>query len=258
MRDAMQTRAQSSFSIAASRAVAVAARDVGYAFDQDSARKKVLFGIDLMLERGEFVILTGPSGAGKTTLMTLIGALRAMQSGSLQVFGTELMGLSPAGQLEIRRQTGFIFQDHNLFEALTAFQTLALAMELSGRVPHQEARARASALLAMLDMEAQIDALPRQLSTGQKQRVAIARALINDPRIVLADEPTAALDAANAGLVIDLLRHRARDSGTSILMVTHDSRIFSAADRIVNMVDGRIAAISQNSRREDSAAHHLV
>src|SRR5690242_7384261 len=107
MRDAMQTRAQSSFSIAAARSVAVAAKDVGYAFDRDAAPKQVLFGIDLVLERGEFVILTGPSGAGKTTLMTLIGALRAMQSGSVKVFGTELAGLPPSGQLEIRRQTGF-------------------------------------------------------------------------------------------------------------------------------------------------------
>ena len=211
-----------------------------------------------MLEQGEFVILTGPSGAGKTTLMTLVGALRAMQSGSLKVFDTELAGLSPAGQRTIRRQTGFIFQDHNLFEALTAFQTLALTMELSGRVDHDIARQRAVDLLSALDLAQQIDALPRQLSTGQKQRVAIARALINDPPIILADEPTAALDAANAGLVIDLLQQRARETGTSILMVTHDNRIFSAADRIVNMVDGRIAAISQNSRREESAAHQMV
>ena len=254
----MQTRAQSSLSIAAARPVAVAAKNISYAFDVNAVPKQMLFGIDLVLERGEFVILTGPSGAGKTTLMTLIGALRTLQSGSLKVFGTELAGLPPAGQLEIRRQTGFIFQDHNLFEALTAFQTLALTMELTGRVAHDEARARAGALLAMLGMEAQIDALPRQLSTGQKQRIAIARALINDPRIVLADEPTAALDAANAGLVIDLLKRRTRDAGTSVLMVTHDNRIFSAADRIVNMVDGRIAAIAQNSRREDSAAHRLV
>ena len=254
----MQTRGQSSLSIAAAHAPAVIADNVTYAFDIDAAPKQVLFGIDLVLERGEFVILTGPSGAGKTTLMTLVGALRAVQGGSLKVFDTELAGLSPAGQRAIRRQTGFIFQDHNLFEALTAFQTLALAMELSGRVEHEEARQRAFDLLSALDLAQQLDALPRQLSTGQKQRVAIARALINDPPIILADEPTAALDAANAGLVIDLLRRRAREAGTSILMVTHDNRIFSAADRIVNMVDGRIETISQNSRWGESAAHQAV
>ena len=247
-------RNPSFMTLAAARSPALVAHGVCHAFDAGAAPKPVLFDIDLKVGRGEFVILTGPSGAGKTTLMTLVGALRRVQSGSLKVLDTELAGLSPAGQRAVRRRTGFIFQDHNLFEALTAFQTLALAMELEGRVPDAEARVRATAMLAALNLEKEIDSLPGRLSTGQKQRVAIARALINTPPMVLADEPTASLDAANAGLVIDLLRQRAREDGTTILMVTHDNRIFSAADRIVTMVDGRIADIAENSRRAENVA----
>lgn len=228
---------------AASQAHVVVARGVSYSYDVGSARKNVLFDIDFRLGRGEFVILTGPSGAGKTTLMTLIGALRSVQSGSIRVFDTELAGLSARGQREIRRRIGFIFQDHNLFDALTAFQTLSLAMEVAGTKPRRgEARRRALDLLERLRMESLIDSRPRQMSTGQKQRVAIARALINEPPIIIADEPTAALDADTTGLVIKLLKELVEIGGASILMVTHDNRIFSAANRIITMVDGRIAA----------------
>jgi putative ABC transport system ATP-binding protein len=221
----------------------VVARSVNYAFDSGSARKNVLFDIDFSLGRGEFVILTGPSGAGKTTLMTLIGALRSLQSGSIRVLDSELARLSGQGQREIRRKIGFIFQDHNLFDALTSFQTLALAMEVAGTRPRRsEARRRAAALLASLGMDSLLDSKPRQMSTGQKQRVAIARALINEPPIIIADEPTAALDAETTGLVIKLLKELVEIGGASILMVTHDNRIFTAANRIITMVDGRIVA----------------
>lgn len=220
----------------------VDARSVSYSFDIDTSPKQVLFDIDFLLEPGEFVILTGPSGAGKTTLLTLVGALRAVQAGSLRVFDTELANLGPKGQREIRRKTGFIFQDHNLFEALTAVQTLALTMELAGeRLDKNAARARAVALLSTLDMAEYSDTKPHALSAGQKQRIAIARALINDPLLILADEPTASLDAENAQKVIGILKQRAETKGTSVLMVTHDNRAFHAASRIVNMIDGRMS-----------------
>ena len=219
---------------------AVAARKVSYDFGSGQARKQVVSEIDLDMRSGEFVILTGPSGAGKTTLLTLIGALRSLQSGKLAVLGTELLGLSQAGQRDIRRRIGFIFQDHNLFDALTVFQTLSLASVAVGRaLAAPVMRDKAQALLARLGMEEYLNAKPNQLSVGQQQRVAIARALINEPSIVLADEPTASLDADNAVLVIDLLKERAW-SGCTIVMVTHDQRVFSAADRVLTMVDGRI------------------
>jgi putative ABC transport system ATP-binding protein len=224
-------------------AAAVSIRGLNYTFDAETSAKQVLREIDFVLRRGEFVILTGPSGAGKTTLLTLIGALRAVQSGSLQVLGSELAGLSLKGQQQIRRKIGFIFQDHNLFNALTVFQTLSLAMELDSTPPSRsEAKDRALALLSRLDMKSYWHAKPRKLSTGQKQRVAIARALINNPSIILADEPTAALDAVTARLVMDLLKEHVETTGAAVLMVTHDTRAFSVADRIIDMVDGRITA----------------
>jgi putative ABC transport system ATP-binding protein len=229
-------------SVRLATAPTVLARGVNHAFDTDTSAKQVLFDIDFTLARGEFVILTGPSGSGKTTLLTLIGALRSLQSGSLKVFGLELMNLPPNGQREIRRKTGFIFQDHNLFDALTAAQTLSLTMQLSGeRLSKAAARARAQTLLAQLGMSEYLDAKPGVISVGQKQRIAIARALINNPPLILADEPTAALDSENARLVIDLLKQRTETDGTSVLMVTHDSRAFHAANRIIDMVDGRMS-----------------
>ena len=223
---------------------AVAIAGVSYSFGTGAQKKSVLTSVDLILERGEFVILTGPSGAGKTTLLTLVGTLRTLQEGGIAVLGTELAGLSASLQRQLRRKIGFIFQDHNLFDALTAFQTLRLATELADvRPTHSEVMRRATALLGSIGMERFLHSRPRELSTGQKQRVAIARALINDPELILADEPTASLDQASSQLVIDLLKKRARMQNATILMVTHDHRIFTVADRVVHMVDGRVVGM---------------
>jgi len=222
----------------------VQATGIGYTFPPAGERRPVLFDVDLTLARGEFVILTGPSGAGKTTLITLIGALRSVQTGSLRVLGRELTGLSAPEQRQIRRQVGFIFQEHNLFDALTVFETLSLASQLYD-VPlgRAETRSRIEELLGALGIADHLNAKPRELSTGQKQRVAIARALINDPPLILADEPTASLDREVTGTVVGLLRHRAEHQRATILLVTHDHQLFDAADRVVTMIDGRIAQI---------------
>jgi putative ABC transport system ATP-binding protein len=220
--------------------IVIDASGVGFAFGTGAARKPVLHHIDLRVAQGEFVILTGPSGAGKTTLLSLIGALRSLQAGSITVLGTELNGLTIPGQTRIRRQIGYIFQDHNLFDALTAFQCLRLATELREQTPTKEqALAEAQEMLEQLGLGAYLHARPGELSTGQKQRVAIARALINTPPIILADEPTASLDLESSRLVMARLRAHVA-VGASIVMITHDSRIFPQADRLIRMADGYI------------------
>jgi putative ABC transport system ATP-binding protein len=214
---------------------------VNYAYGTGKARKQVLFDNELRLAAGEFVVLTGPSGSGKTTLLSLIGALRALQEGSIEVMGRELAGLAPRRMEAIRKDIGFIFQDHNLFEALTAYETLRLTMRLCReRYSRGDFKERPMALIETLDIAEQAHDKPGVMSTGQKQRVAIARALINNPKLILADEPTAALDKNRADHVIALLKERVGNEKATIFMVTHDPRIFELADRVVEMVDGRI------------------
>lgn len=218
---------------------AIEARGVNFAFSRDAL--PTLLDINLALAPGEMVILTGPSGAGKTTMMTLFGALRTVQSGSVRVLGQELAGLSSRGQRDIRRRIGFIFQDHNLFDALTTFETLNLTMKLCDPVPPRaDIVARARTLLTGLGIGDYLHVKPNAMSTGQKQRVAIARALIHEPRLILADEPTASLDRDATQAVLALLRRRAEQDGVTILMVTHDTQLFGQVNRVVTMKEGRI------------------
>jgi len=212
---------------------------LNHSFGEGDLQKQVLFDNRLRVEPGEIVIMTGPSGSGKTTLLTLIGTLRSVQEGSLEVLGRQLRGAAPAELVALRRKLGFIFQAHNLFESLTALQNVRMALELFSS-DRADARRRISELLSTLGLGHRIDYKPESLSGGQKQRVAIARGLIHNPKLVLADEPTAALDEKSGRDVVTLFQRYAEQRGCSILMVTHDNRILDVADRIVNMVDGRI------------------
>ncbi len=223
----------------APRSRTIRIRDVQHYFGEGEARKQALFNNNLDVYEGEIVIMTGPSGSGKTTLLTLIGTLRTVQEGSLRVLGRELAGASRDELVATRRDIGFIFQAHNLFGSLTAMQNVKMGMELFDFSP-KEMKDRATTLLERLDLGKRLNYKPESLSGGQKQRVAIARGLAHGPRIVLADEPTAALDEKTGRTVVTLFQELAQQQGVTIVMVTHDSRILDVADRIVNMVDGEI------------------
>lgn len=215
---------------------------LGYAYGEGELRRPVLRGVDLTVAPGEILLLTGPSGSGKTTLLTLIGALRAMQEGSARVLGVELNGAGEKARVALRRRIGFIFQNHNLLGFLSARQNVAMALETDAALPERERLRRAGELLAAVGLAEHADKLPAKLSGGQRQRVAVARALAAEPGLVLADEPTAALDKQSGFEVVHLLRDLAKSRGVPILMVTHDPRILDIADRVVAMEDGRIVA----------------
>lgn len=218
---------------------AIEIRDLDYAFGDGEARKQVLFDIDLDVAPGEFAIMTGPSGSGKTTLLSLVGALRSPQSGKLVSLGHDLRRLRGIALEEYRTHLGFIFQLHNLFPALTAFESVQMSADLHPD-PDGDKKERIERLLTELGLGHRIHYRPDKLSGGQRQRVAIARALIHRPALVLADEPTAALDGDNTEIVLGLFRRLAHEQSTTILMVTQDARVFESADRLVQLVDGRI------------------
>ncbi|WP_158277593.1 ATP-binding cassette domain-containing protein [Opitutus sp. ER46] len=219
----------------------VQASGLCHTYGEGEGAKQVLFDNDLTIYPGEIVIMTGPSGSGKTTLLTLIGALRSVQKGSLHVLGRELHGLSTAEQVRVRRDIGFIFQAHNLFDSLTAYQNVRLTTELHEYTPEQRHQLPVN-MLAQLGLAERMHYRPANLSGGQRQRVAIGRALVNQPKLVLADEPTAALDKDTGRQVVTLLQKMAKEQRSAIMIVTHDNRILDVADRIVNMVDGYIVS----------------
>lgn len=224
----------------AERAPPIVTRGLCHAFGTGEARKQVLFDIDLTIDRGELTILMGASGSGKTTLLTLIGCLRSVEAGSALLFGEELNGASEAMLVRARRRLGFIFQAHNLHASLTAMQNVRMGLEVHGPAAVRNWREATAHLLGLLGLADRLDYLPGNLSGGQKQRVAVARALISNPDIIFADEPTAALDKESGYQVVAMLRELAHRRGTTVLMVTHDNRIFEMADRIITMEDGRI------------------
>jgi putative ABC transport system ATP-binding protein len=208
-------------------------------YGEGEARNQVLFSNHIEIPAGQLVVMTGPSGAGKTTLLSLIGALRSVQEGRIEVLGRDLSRLGAGDLVKVRRDIGFIFQMHNLFDALSAYENVKMAAQL-GDAPTAEIWQRGTGILQRLGLGHRINYKPRFLSGGERQRVAIGRALVNHPRLILADEPTAALDRDATMTVIKLLKQTTVEDGAAVMMVTHDHRIIDSADRLVHMVDGRI------------------
>lgn len=213
-------------------------------FGNGETRFQAITDISLRIEKGEFIVLMGPSGSGKTTFLTLMGCLRNVQDGSVQLLGNELLNLSVAKQVLLRRRLGFIFQSHNLHESLSAQQNVRMGLEVQGSDTRKDFDKVTSHLLEILGLGARVNHLPGELSGGQKQRVAIARALVSNPEIVFADEPTAALDKVSSLQVVNLLKHLGRERGITTVMVTHDNRILEVADRIIVLVDGKLSSTS--------------
>ncbi len=215
--------------------------NLNHAFGKGELRKSVLFDVDLDIFAGEIVIMTGPSGSGKTTLLTLIGGLRSVQSGSVNILGQELYGASKKELVKVRNQIGFIFQSHNLLSCLTAEQNVRMSLRLHQDISFKQRNTMTSDILEAVGLGDKVNFYPDSLSGGQQQRVAIARALVSQPQLVLADEPTAALDSKSGRNIVEIMQQLAKEQGCTILLVTHDNRILDIADRIVHMEDGRLA-----------------
>lgn len=235
-----------------SQSSVVSVHHLNHFFGKNNLKKQVLFDINLEIQSGEIVLLTGPSGSGKTTLLTLICGLRSAQEGNLQILGQEVSGAKQSQLTQLRRKVGYIFQAHNLHQSLTAQQNVEMALQLH-QLTATERKARAVEMLGAVGLEKRLHYFPDDLSGGQKQRVAIARALVSHPKIVLADEPTAALDSKSGREVVTLMQKLAKEQGCTILMVTHDDRILDVADRIVRMEDGHLLS-NQASQHPEKAA----
>ncbi|HVN17222.1 MAG TPA: ABC transporter ATP-binding protein [Dongiaceae bacterium] len=220
---------------------AISVRQLTKKYEEGATGTLALRGIDLDVYPGELLLLMGPSGSGKTTLLSIMGCILTATSGSVRIAGKEVVGLSekqlPALRLE---HIGFVFQGFNLFPTLTAGENVELMLDLKG-VSAAQAKKRAQELLEQVGLREKYTSFPSDLSGGQKQRVAIARALAGDPGIILADEPTAALDSHTGRNVMEMMSDLAHKRGRAVVIVTHDSRVLSFADRIVRIEDGAIA-----------------
>jgi putative ABC transport system ATP-binding protein len=220
---------------------AISVRDLTKKYEEAATGTLALRGVDVDVHAGELLMLVGPSGSGKTTLLSIMGCILTATSGSVRVAGREVVGLRekelPAIRLE---HIGFVFQGFNLFPTLTARENVELMLDLKG-VSAAKAKKRAHELLDQVGLGAKYASFPADLSGGQKQRVAIARALAGDPAIILADEPTAALDSQTGRTVVEIMSDLAHQRERAVVIVTHDSRVLNFADRIVRIEDGDIA-----------------
>jgi putative ABC transport system ATP-binding protein len=235
------------------------AKDLVKVHRTGAAATSAIHHVDLEVRRGEFVAVSGPSGAGKSTLLHLLGGLDRPDGGQIWLDGRRVDGLSEARWAMLRRRSiGVVFQFFNLISNMTVADNVELPALLVG-VPPRQARARREELLAELGLESKARSTPAELSGGEQQRVALARALVNDPDLLLADEPTGNLDSRNTRDVLRLLTH-VHEQGRTILLVTHDARVASAADRVISLFDGAIAgdtAVSLPASRRSSVADVL-
>src|SRR5215469_2623394 len=232
------------------------AKGLSKIYREGTTELRALQGVDLEVRAGELTLLMGPSGSGKTTLLSILGCILRASDGKLEILGEDV-GAMPESELpRIRREAiGFVFQGFNLFPTLTAAENVALALDLRG-VRGAPAEKRGEELLAEVGLTEKARSFPADLSGGQKQRVAIARALAGDPPILLADEPTAALDSTSGRTVIELLQRLAHEHGRAVVMVTHDPRVLLFGDRIVHLEDGRIVKEKRNvqTRRDETSS----
>ena len=231
--------------------------EVSYFFGSGRLRKQILCDISTEIDAGEIVILTGPSGSGKTTLLSLIGALRSAQQGRVQVLGQELNNSSERLRVKVRRNIGYIFQQHNLLDCLSIRKNVRMALQLQG-VFGGEANRRADEVLDRVGLGEHAHKLPAALSGGQKQRAGIARALVNRPQVILADEPTASLDKQSGRDVVELIQDLAREEGAAVVLVTHDNRILDVADRILHLEDGRMKTLTEAVSEDTSRMFNLL
>lgn len=220
--------------------IVIDVHNLNFSFSHDAQALPVLKNVTISIQKGEIMIMTGPSGSGKTTFLTIVGGLRQAFDGSVEVLGRQLINSSDQVKVSIRQQTGYIFQQHNLLKSLTAQQNVSMTLEMFNTMTERERLERAAEMLKAVGLGDRLDHKPDQLSGGQRQRVSIARALVGQPKIVLADEPTASLDKQSGQEAVSILKRLAKESGASILLVTHDYRILDIADRVVELEDGVI------------------
>jgi putative ABC transport system ATP-binding protein len=218
----------------------IEANEIRMALGAGAGRVEALKGINLSLAGGELTLLMGPSGSGKTTLLSVLGCMLSPTSGSVNIRGRAITGLDAEELAQVRRENiGFVFQSYHLFPTLTAAENVRLSLDVRGD-RSREARAKANQALATVGLAHKADSFPRALSGGEQQRVAVARAIVSDPSVILADEPTAALDSENGQAVMTVLAELAKDPSRAMFIVTHDPRIMPFADRSLRIEDGRI------------------
>jgi putative ABC transport system ATP-binding protein len=228
--------------------VAVSCRGVTKQFGSGNTATMALRGVDLTVLAGQLTLLVGPSGCGKTTLISIVAGLLNPTEGDISVFGAELPKLAGHQLVDFRaKNVGFVFQQYNLLPALTAAENAAVPLIIRG-TSRRQGVVKARELLDAVGIGDKAEAFPAQLSGGQQQRVAIARALINSPKLLVCDEPTAALDGTSGQTVMRLIKQVAVEPGRAVIVVTHDSRIYGLEDRMVEMSDGRIVRIDENRR----------